>query len=178
MKASNGVGQKFNKLRLLLPVALSDVVIVAVAFESKLFCAEKVRTIQRSSIGGTFSPSSCVHLQATRRFRLRPTTLASEMHVWSQEECRQFEIGLALYGKDFHAIHHNKVRRMMMLSAQECYFVLNLVNFFSGMLYSGSALYCWVFCFCHLDERFVVDVGFELSDKVNHNLGLEAATTG
>nr|CAB3263837.1 mesoderm induction early response protein 1 [Phallusia mammillata] len=48
--------------------------------------------------------------EAIERFKWRPRSLASEMHVWSEDECRQFELGLSLYGKDFHAIHHNKVK--------------------------------------------------------------------
>ena len=32
------------------------------------------------------------------------------MSLWSEDECRNFEDGLRLYGKNFHEIHHNKVR--------------------------------------------------------------------
>uniref|UniRef100_H2Y576 SANT domain-containing protein n=1 Tax=Ciona savignyi TaxID=51511 RepID=H2Y576_CIOSA len=33
-----------------------------------------------------------------------------ELQTWSEEECRLFEQGLSVYGKDFHSIHHNKVK--------------------------------------------------------------------
>ena len=32
------------------------------------------------------------------------------MTLWSEEECRAFELGLRLYGKDFHMIQSQKVR--------------------------------------------------------------------
>ncbi|XP_014672056.1 PREDICTED: mesoderm induction early response protein 1-like [Priapulus caudatus] len=32
------------------------------------------------------------------------------LSLWSEEECRHFENGLRIYGKDFHAIQQNKVR--------------------------------------------------------------------
>ena len=32
------------------------------------------------------------------------------MSLWSEEECRNFETGLRLYGKDFYLIQQNKVR--------------------------------------------------------------------
>ncbi|KAH7970741.1 hypothetical protein HPB49_014924 [Dermacentor silvarum] len=35
---------------------------------------------------------------------------APEMSLWSEEECRSFESGLRLYGKDFHLIQLHKVR--------------------------------------------------------------------
>lgn len=34
----------------------------------------------------------------------------SRMSLWSEEECRNFESGLRIYGKDFHAIQQSKVR--------------------------------------------------------------------
>lgn len=34
----------------------------------------------------------------------------SGMSLWSEEECRNFESGLRIYGKDFHAIQQSKVR--------------------------------------------------------------------
>lgn len=35
---------------------------------------------------------------------------AETMTLWSEEECRAFELGLRLYGKDFHMIQSQKVR--------------------------------------------------------------------
>lgn len=34
----------------------------------------------------------------------------TKMSLWSEEECRNFENGLRIYGKDFHAIQQSKVR--------------------------------------------------------------------
>ena len=36
--------------------------------------------------------------------------LTDPMSLWSEEECRNFEMGLRTYGKDFHLIQQNKVR--------------------------------------------------------------------
>ena len=35
---------------------------------------------------------------------------AETMSLWSEEECRAFELGLRLYGKDFHMIQQQKVK--------------------------------------------------------------------
>ena len=35
---------------------------------------------------------------------------AETMTLWSEEECRSFELGLRLYGKDFHMIQSQKVK--------------------------------------------------------------------
>ena len=37
---------------------------------------------------------------------------ADTMSLWSEEECRAFELGLRLYGKDFHMIQQQKVSAM------------------------------------------------------------------
>ena len=37
---------------------------------------------------------------------------ADTMSLWSEEECRAFELGLRLYGKDFHMIQQQKVSVM------------------------------------------------------------------
>ena len=37
---------------------------------------------------------------------------ADTMSLWSEEECRAFELGLRLYGKDFHMIQQQKVSLM------------------------------------------------------------------
>lgn len=47
--------------------------------------------------------------EALRRRRMNPT-MTTEMSLWSEEECRSFESGLRLYGKDFHLIQLHKVR--------------------------------------------------------------------
>lgn len=48
--------------------------------------------------------------EALRRRRLNSVPQADTMSIWSEEECRNFEIGMRMYGKDFHAIQKNKVR--------------------------------------------------------------------
>jgi hypothetical protein len=48
--------------------------------------------------------------EALRRRRMNVVTPTDTMSLWSEEECRNFENGLRLYGKDFHLIQQNKVR--------------------------------------------------------------------
>lgn len=49
--------------------------------------------------------------EALRRRRINAVSApANEMSQWSEEECRNFESGLRIYGKDFHTIQLLKVR--------------------------------------------------------------------
>lgn len=48
--------------------------------------------------------------EALRRRRMNAIPPADTMSLWSEEECRAFELGLRLYGKDFHMIQQQKVR--------------------------------------------------------------------
>ncbi len=48
--------------------------------------------------------------EALRRRRMNAVPSAETMSLWSEEECRAFELGLRLYGKDFHMIQQQKVR--------------------------------------------------------------------
>lgn len=49
--------------------------------------------------------------EALRRRRINAVSApANEMSQWSEEECRNFESGLRIYGKDFHTIQQLKVR--------------------------------------------------------------------
>ena len=50
------------------------------------------------------------HEEALRRRRMNAVPPAETMTLWSEEECRAFELGLRLYGKDFHMIQQQKVR--------------------------------------------------------------------
>lgn len=50
------------------------------------------------------------HEEALRRRRMNAVPPADTMSLWSEEECRSFELGLRLYGKDFHMIQQQKVR--------------------------------------------------------------------
>jgi hypothetical protein len=42
--------------------------------------------------------------EALRRKRMNAVPPADTMSLWSEEECRAFETGLRVYGKDFHSI--------------------------------------------------------------------------
>lgn len=50
--------------------------------------------------------------EALRRRKMNSagSPAAETMSLWSEEECRAFELGLKLYGKDFHMIQQQKVR--------------------------------------------------------------------
>ncbi|BFZ16774.1 hypothetical protein BsWGS_19812 [Bradybaena similaris] len=48
--------------------------------------------------------------EAERRRKMQAVPPTDVMSLWSEDECRNFEDGLRLYGKNFHEIHHNKVR--------------------------------------------------------------------
>ncbi|XP_055387019.1 mesoderm induction early response protein 1 [Condylostylus longicornis] len=47
--------------------------------------------------------------EALRRKRINPLPPTDQMSIWSEEECRNFESVIRLYGKDFHTIKHAKV---------------------------------------------------------------------
>ena len=44
-----------------------------------------------------------------RRRRMNAVPPADTMSLWSEEECRAFETGLRVYGKDFYSIKNQKV---------------------------------------------------------------------
>ncbi|NWV61938.1 MIER1 protein, partial [Malurus elegans] len=48
--------------------------------------------------------------ESLRRLRFNVKAAREELSVWTEEECRNFEQGLKVYGKDFHVIQANKVR--------------------------------------------------------------------
>merc|ERR1711962_302217 len=47
--------------------------------------------------------------EALRRKRMNAVPPADTMSLWSEEECRAFETGLRVYGKDFYSIQSQKV---------------------------------------------------------------------
>jgi hypothetical protein len=47
--------------------------------------------------------------EAFRRRRMNAVPPADTMSLWSEEECRAFETGLRVYGKDFYSIKNQKV---------------------------------------------------------------------
>uniref|UniRef100_A0A1A8MV45 Mesoderm induction early response 1, family member 2 n=2 Tax=Nothobranchius TaxID=28779 RepID=A0A1A8MV45_9TELE len=48
--------------------------------------------------------------EALRRLQFNVKVFSEELCSWSEEECRNFEHGYRVYGKDFHLIQANKVR--------------------------------------------------------------------
>ena len=48
--------------------------------------------------------------EAMRRRKMSNVTPCDTASLWSDEECRNFEAGLRIYGKDFHIIQQQKVR--------------------------------------------------------------------
>ncbi|NXW88966.1 MIER3 protein, partial [Alopecoenas beccarii] len=48
--------------------------------------------------------------EAIERYCSNGKACLEEMAAWTEEECRSFEHGLLIYGKDFHLIQKNKVR--------------------------------------------------------------------
>ncbi|XP_062888442.1 mesoderm induction early response protein 2-like isoform X1 [Mobula hypostoma] len=48
--------------------------------------------------------------EALRRLRFNVKVVQDELCSWSEEECRNFEHGLRVHGKNFHLIQANKVR--------------------------------------------------------------------
>ncbi|XP_041133612.1 mesoderm induction early response protein 1-like isoform X3 [Polyodon spathula] len=50
--------------------------------------------------------------EALRRLRFNVKAARDELSVWTEEECRNFEQGLKVYGKDFHLIQGNKQTRL------------------------------------------------------------------
>jgi hypothetical protein len=48
--------------------------------------------------------------EAVRRRKMSNVTPCDNVSLWSEEECRNFESGLRVFGKDFHHIQQQKVR--------------------------------------------------------------------
>jgi hypothetical protein len=48
--------------------------------------------------------------EGLRRRKMNSVLPSETMSLWSEEECKNFENGLRIYGKDFHLIQQNKVR--------------------------------------------------------------------
>lgn len=62
---------------------------------------------------GLYLLQQCGHNidEALRRKRINAVPVADQqMSIWSEEECRNFENGLRIHGKDFHMIQQSKVR--------------------------------------------------------------------
>lgn len=48
--------------------------------------------------------------EALRRKRINAVPATEKMSIWSEEECRNFESGIRVHGKDFYTIKHTKVK--------------------------------------------------------------------
>ena len=61
--------------------------------------------------------------EALRRKRINAVQPSETMTSWSEEECRNFECGLRIYGKDFHAIQQSKVRTRSVGELVQFYYI-------------------------------------------------------
>nr|XP_057930345.1 mesoderm induction early response protein 2 isoform X2 [Doryrhamphus excisus] len=61
--------------------------------------------------------------EALRRLRFNVKVWSEELCGWSEEECRNFEHGFKVYGKNFHLIQANKVRTRSVGECVEYYYM-------------------------------------------------------
>ncbi|KAJ8374431.1 hypothetical protein SKAU_G00050110 [Synaphobranchus kaupii] len=61
--------------------------------------------------------------EALRRLRFNIKVFSEELCAWSQEECRNFEHGYRVHGKNFHLIQANKVRTRSVGECVEYYYM-------------------------------------------------------
>ncbi|KAL7396721.1 hypothetical protein ABVT39_010794 [Epinephelus coioides] len=61
--------------------------------------------------------------EALRRLRFNVKVFSEELCAWSEEECRSFEHGYRVYGKNFHLIQANKVRTRSVGECVEYYYM-------------------------------------------------------
>ncbi|XP_072245721.1 mesoderm induction early response protein 2 [Leuresthes tenuis] len=61
--------------------------------------------------------------EALRRLRFNVKVFSDELCSWSEEECRNFEHGYRVYGKNFHLIQANKVRTRSVGECVEYYYM-------------------------------------------------------
>ncbi|XP_059197719.1 mesoderm induction early response protein 2 isoform X2 [Centropristis striata] len=61
--------------------------------------------------------------EALRRLRFNVKVYSEELCAWSEEECRSFEHGYRVYGKNFHLIQANKVRTRSVGECVEYYYM-------------------------------------------------------
>nr|XP_020462768.1 mesoderm induction early response protein 2-like isoform X2 [Monopterus albus] len=61
--------------------------------------------------------------EALRRLRFNVKVFSDELCAWSEEECRNFEHGYRVYGKNFHLIQANKVRTRSVGECVEFYYM-------------------------------------------------------
>ncbi|XP_061594147.1 mesoderm induction early response protein 2 [Cololabis saira] len=61
--------------------------------------------------------------EALRRLQFNVKVFSEELCCWSEEECRNFEHGYRVYGKNFHLIQGNKVRTRSVGECVEYYYM-------------------------------------------------------
>ncbi|XP_030640128.1 mesoderm induction early response protein 2 [Chanos chanos] len=61
--------------------------------------------------------------EALRRLRFNVKVFSEELCAWSEEECRNFEHGYRVHGKNFHLIQANKVRTRSVGECVEYYYI-------------------------------------------------------
>ncbi|XP_066840026.1 mesoderm induction early response protein 2 isoform X1 [Anser cygnoides] len=61
--------------------------------------------------------------EALRRLRFNVKVIRDELCAWSEEECRNFEHGFRVHGKNFHLIQANKVRTRSVGECVEYYYM-------------------------------------------------------
>uniref|UniRef100_UPI0037E96AE1 LOW QUALITY PROTEIN: mesoderm induction early response protein 2 n=1 Tax=Semicossyphus pulcher TaxID=241346 RepID=UPI0037E96AE1 len=61
--------------------------------------------------------------EALRRLHFNVKVFSEELCAWSEEECRSFEQGYRVYGKNFHLIQANKVRTRSVGECVEYYYM-------------------------------------------------------
>ncbi|KAM8874438.1 mesoderm induction early response protein 2 [Spinachia spinachia] len=61
--------------------------------------------------------------EALRRLRFNVKVFSEELCAWSEDECRSFEHGFRVYGKNFHLIQANKVRTRSVGECVEYYYM-------------------------------------------------------
>ncbi|KAM7410002.1 hypothetical protein PAMA_001464 [Pampus argenteus] len=61
--------------------------------------------------------------EALRRLRFNVKVFSEELCAWSEDECRNFEHGYRVYGKNFHLIQANKVRTRSVGECVEYYYM-------------------------------------------------------
>ncbi|XP_072834296.2 mesoderm induction early response protein 2 isoform X2 [Pogona vitticeps] len=61
--------------------------------------------------------------EALRRLRFNVKVIRDELCSWSEEECRNFEHGFRVHGKNFHLIQANKVRTRSVGECVEYYYI-------------------------------------------------------
>ncbi|KAI1882612.1 hypothetical protein AGOR_G00236680 [Albula goreensis] len=72
--------------------------------------------------------------EALRRLRFNVKVFREELCAWSEEECRNFEHGYRVHGKNFHLIQANKVRTRSVGECVEYYYMwkkLDRHNYFT-----------------------------------------------